>query len=111
MLMILLNIAITLLLIQWIDATTSGDGGTTIGYQPTSGVEEQWVAEEEFHGASQQHQPKQSTKKKKKVKDSLSYPGHEHINEQSWWDEDDTDERLSMQEQSLQPSIATKEEK
>ena len=115
MLMILLNIAIVLLLIQGIVATTStGVGGSaTIGYQPTSGVEEQWVAEEEFHGASQQHQPKQYKKKKKKVKDSLSYPGHEHINEQSWWDEDDTDERLSMQEQSatLQPSIVTKEEK
>ena len=113
--MILLNIAIVLLFIQGIDATTSSGGGSsTIGYQPTSN-DEQWVAEEEFHGASQQqHQPKQHKKKKKKVKESSSYPGHEHINEQSWWDEDDTDERLSMQEQSttLQPSIATtKEEK
>ena len=109
MLMILLNIAIVLLiLIQGIVATTSGGGASTIGYQPTSN-DEQWVAEEEFHGASQhQHQPKQH---KKKVKESSSYPGHEHINEQSWWDEDDTDERLLMQEQSAQPSIATKEEK
>ena len=110
--MILLNIAIVLLFIQGIYATTSSNGGSsTIGYQPTSDVEERWVAEEEFHGASsQQHQPKQQ-KKKKKVKESSSYPGHEHINEQSWWDEDDTDERLSMQEQSAPPSIATKEEK
>jgi len=112
--MILLNIAIVLLLIHGVDATSGGGGGggTTIGYQPTHN-DEQWVAEEEFHGASQQqHQSKQHTKKKKKVKESSSYPGHEHINEQSWWDEDDTDERLSMQEQSAQPSIAaTKEEK
>jgi len=110
MLMILFNIAIVLLLIQGIDAT--GSGSTPIGYQPTHN-DEQWVAEEEFHGASShQHQSKQHTKKKKKVKESSSYPGHEHINEQSWWDEDDTDERLSMQEQSAQPSIATtKEEK
>jgi len=111
--MILLNIAITLLFIQGIVATSSGgSGGTTIGYQPTHN-DEQWVAEEEFHGASShQHQPKQHKKKKKKIKESSSYPGHEHINEQSWWDEDDTDERLSMQEQSAQPSIATtKEEK
>ena len=109
--LILLNIAIVLLiLIQGIVATTSGGGSTSIGYQPTHN-DEQWVAEEEFHGASQHQYSQQHKKKRKKVKESSSYPGHGHINEQSWWDEDDTDERLSMQEQSAQPSMATKEEK
>ena len=60
------------------------------GYQPTSGIEERWVAEEEFHGASNQQQHhKKKTSQYQKVKDPQAiHPGNENI-EESWWDDDD----------------------
>lgn len=97
-----------------LQGVAAGRAATPSSYQPTTGgVEERWVAEEEFHGASsssaesaQRRRIGEKLKKRGKEPQQLpsSFPGHESFGEASWWDDDDEEldeERLRM---ALSPS-------
>ncbi|KAL9186628.1 hypothetical protein ACHAXT_005866 [Thalassiosira profunda] len=82
-------------------AGTAASAAPSASYQPKSGAEERWVAEEEFHGASssESERRKDRLRKREHGKDpKASFPGHDNFGEHSWWDDEDgsesEDERL-----------------
>mmetsp|Transcript_29472 Transcript_29472/g.62562 ORF Transcript_29472/g.62562 Transcript_29472/m.62562 type:complete len:370 (-) Transcript_29472:208-1317(-) len=100
--------------LQGVTASGGATPSSTSSYQPTSGVEERWIAEEEFHGASStESQRRIEQHKKKRGKDPQpSFPGQESLGEHSWWDDEDEhendDEKLLL---SKYPLSTMKEEK
>mmetsp|Transcript_6667 Transcript_6667/g.12849 ORF Transcript_6667/g.12849 Transcript_6667/m.12849 type:complete len:435 (+) Transcript_6667:57-1361(+) len=90
--------------------STSSSSSTSYSgesYQPTSGVEERWVLEEEFHGASSP--PREKLKEKRNQKNELSAPvpddGRIGGFEEEWWDDDedmDDDDSMSYRGKSIQ---------
>lgn len=99
--------------LQGLQGITASKGATpsSTSYQPTSGVEERWIAEEEFHGASStESQRRTEQHKKKRGKDPQpSFPGHENLGEHSWWD--DEDEYENEDERLLQSPLSSIKEK
>lgn len=75
-------------------------------YQPTSGVEERWVLEEEFHGASSPPREKSKWKPSQRKELSAPVPDDGHIGgfEEEWWDDDEDmdDDSMSYQGKSIQ---------
>ncbi|KAL7530434.1 hypothetical protein ACHAWF_003372 [Thalassiosira exigua] len=76
-----------------------GGGGSPSCYRPTPGVEERWVAEEEFHGASSPPPPSSSSASSPKPSSdrpplprASSIPGPEDAGGGSWWDDEDEEE-------------------
>lgn len=89
----LLLLAIHVAIIPVLKPVSATSTASTSSYQPTSGVEERWVLEEEFHGASSS-----TTRHRKNKRKMQSFPGHDGLKNQSetsWWDEDDDEMNTS----------------
>lgn len=81
----------------------SSSSSSVTTYQPTPGVEERWVAEEEFHGASSSLSSTKSKRRLEKIETKKRGKKYHIVEEHShsWWDDDDDDENNGIDGERL----------
>lgn len=90
-LILFLKVAFVLHL-RGITANTGATSSSATSYQPASGVEERWIAEEELHASSTGSQREIEQHIKKEKRGSKDPQPDDSFSERSWWDDDDEQE-------------------